>query len=397
MSLSLFAATFLLTRQTQIDYLNGLAAPFALLVIMTRLRGSSTWLLIAPIGAYVSVSAIASVVAGSEAANALRFYAITVGTLLAFYVRPAKIATPFVLLPFILQALIVTAISVWLGASQDLDLASAVRAYVLDTTWGDIYSYDGIYYHVQVIGNALLPLLFMICFWKYRQGRFYRYATYIALLGVIAAGNLTYTIAIAAAVLIRVWQRSRGRVVVWVLLGLVLSAAAVASWGEIEEIVERKFDGADSSMGVRFDQIDVAVAAWGDSPGKLLVGAGLGAPYPDGRQRNYSEYQYIELQALYLVYQLGAFGMGIYLLTLIGLTTHFLSPTGRTIFWLYVLSGCTNPTVLDTNQIVASMLLVCLFPRTHTVARSRLRAMLSGRFTCADTGLVGPSLGTISP
>jgi len=363
LSVGLFIATFLLTRQIQIDALNGLGAPWALLVTVAFLRVERSWQLLIPMVLYASTSVLASLAAGHDAANVLRFYVITIGTLLAFCVRPSRISAGTALLPLVFQALIVSAVSLYLGYARDDDLAAGVRAYILSTEWGDIYSFDGIYYRVQLIGNALLPFLFLVALWKYREGRFFRWVAYISFVGVIAAGNLTYSIVIAIGILIHARAWLRRHAIKWFALIAVACIGTVAFWGDIDEIVTRKFDGSDSSMGIRFDQVDAAVKVWGESPAILIVGSGLGAPYPDGKERDYSQYQYIELQALYLLIQLGLVGMLIYVATMILATASFLNADGRIIFWLYVLSGATNPTIFDTNQIVATIILVCLFPR----------------------------------
>jgi hypothetical protein len=243
-----------------------------------------------------------------------------------------------------------------------------VRATALSSGWGDVYSFDGLYYRVQLVGNALLPLLFMIALWRIDRGPAYRWVAVISLVALLAAGNLTYllTAAIAAGIRFRAvlsrpgWGR-------WVI-GLLIACGCIYGATAIQEAVERKFDGTDSSMGVRFDQIDAALEQAGDSPVTLLLGAGLGAPFPDGRERDYSRYQYIELQTLYLLYQLGIVGMLVYTTTLISLTRRAMSRTARTIFWLYVLSGITNPYLLDSNQIAATLLLLHLFP-LRTAAR----------------------------
>ena len=374
LSIGLFIATFLLTRQTQIDALNGLGAPWALLMTIAFLRVERSWQLLIPMVLYASTSALASSVTGHDAGSVLRFYVITIGTLLAFCVRPIRISAKVALLPLVLQAVIVSGISLYLGYARDDELAAAVRGYVLSTEWGDIYSFDGIYYRVQLIGNALLPFLFLVSLWKYREARFFRWVTFISFVGVIAAGNLTYSIVIAIGMLVHARAWLRRHVIKWFALVAAVCIGTVAFWGDIDEIVTRKFDGSDSSMGIRFDQVDVAVRAWEESPALLMVGSGLGAPYPNGKERDYSQYQYIELQALYLLIQLGLVGMLIYVATLVLAANSFLNTDGRTIFWLYVLSGATNPTIFDTNQIVATIILICLFPRNPKSVGTRVRS-----------------------
>jgi len=144
-----------------------------------------------------------------------------------------------------------------------------------------------------------------------------------------------------------------------------VSIAALFASGAVEDIVENKFDGSDSSMGVRFDQIDVLVDAFADSPVQALLGHGIGARYPNGKQRNYSESQYIELQVLYVTYQLGLAGITLAFGAIAYMLHRKMTPAGQGIFWMYVVSGITNPYILDTNQMVATMLLLSTFARAR--------------------------------
>jgi hypothetical protein len=371
MSVGLFVATLLLTRQTQVPELNGLGAPWALLLVFAYLHWRPAILSLAPMILYVLSSAVVSLMLGSDPASVLRFSVITCGTLLAFHIRPVPISVPWGLLPLAAQVALLIGISLWLTVSQSDELATAARGFALESGWGDIYSFDGIYYRVQVIGNALLPLLFLISLWRYTERRLYRFMTVFSLLGLLAAGNLTYELAAGIGLLMRTWRLILGSAIGRVITAVVLAVAIVFAGNEANELFDRKFDGSDSSMGIRFDQIHVAQEAWSRSPINFMVGTGIGSSFPDGRERNYSEFQYIELQSLYLLVQLGQIGMLIYLATLAFSAHRFLNRDGRRVFWLYVFSGCTNPTILDANQIVATLLLICIFPKSP-IASTRL-------------------------
>jgi len=270
----------------------------------------------------------------------------------------------------VLQSLLIVAVSLSLAVLQDLEVASAIRSMVIESNWGDIYSFDGIYYRVQLIGNALIPLLFLVSLWRWHQGLFYRAATAVSLLGLLAAGNLTYVLVAIVAILMRTWQATRRSLAARIMIGVIVCAALVLAWDTASDAFNQKFGASDSSMGVRFDQVEVAVSLWGESPLRFVFGAGLGSSFPDGRERAYSESQYIELQSLYLFVQLGLLGSAIYLVSLAFSARYCLSKDGQRIFWLYMLSGITNPYILDTNQIIAAMLLVCLFPRPARVPAS---------------------------
>lgn len=360
-TLAMFITTFLLTRQTQVPFLNGLAAPWALLMVLFCLRWQPTLGMLIPMTAYGGCSMLLSMLAARDPENAVRFFVVITGTLLAFHFRPVRIAVGWALLPVVAQAAIIAGVSLGLTLAQDVSMAGAARAMAIDTGWGDVYSFDGVYYRVQVIGNALLPLLFLIGLWRWSVSRLYRVMTVFALIGLGAAGNLTYWLVAALALMMRQGRLAMRRPAVRAL-GLIATVAGLAAgWGNLDELLGLKFDGSDSSMGVRFDQVHAAFAQFAATPLHLLFGAGLGAPFPDGRERNYSEFQYIELQSLYLSLQLGVAGMALYLGTLWISARRFLNADGRRIFWLYMLAGISNPYILDTNQILATALLVCLF------------------------------------
>ncbi len=372
LTVGLFVATFLLTRQTQIPLLEGLASVWALLLLLFSLRWTPLLPIAIPMLVYGLCSMLVSLAVGREPAAVVRFFVITLGTLLAFHVRPARISVPWALLPVTLQAIAIATVAVSLGVLQDPGLALAVRDYAVDANWGDIYSFDGLYYRVQLIGNALLPLLFMISVWRWQVGRVYRAMAILSLLGLVAAGNLTYFVVVVIAVLFAHGRRLQRHVAVRIVLVVALPLLAIAAWGVVDETISDKFEGGDSSMGVRFDQLDAAQRQVGDSPLKLLLGTGLGAPFPDGQQRNYSQARYIEMQWLYLSLQLGLLGLLIYAATLWLSVQQLLDAAGRRIFWLYMLSGCTNPYILDSNQIIATLILICAFPRRAQTHLSRV-------------------------
>lgn len=363
LTVGLFVATFLLTRQTQLPLLEGLASVWALLLLLVCLRWTSLLPIVMPMLAYGLCSMLISLGAGRDPATVIRFFVITLGTLLAFHIRPARVSVSWALLPVTLQAVAIATVSVLLAVLQDPGLALTVRDYALDANWGDVYSFNGLYYRVQLIGNALLPLLFMISVWRWQRGRVYRVMAVLSLVGLIAAGNLTYFLIAAIGVMFAQGRRLWRRLAVRTLLILALPLMFMAAWGIVDEAVSTKFEGSDSSMGVRFDQLDAAQREVGDAPLKLLLGTGLGARFPDGQQRNYSQDRYIEMQWLYLSLQLGLLGSLIYGATLWLSAKQLLDTDGRCIFWLYMLSGCTNPYILDSNQIVATLILVCAFPR----------------------------------
>jgi hypothetical protein len=361
LSMAIFVGTFLLTRHIQLPMLQGLVGPWVLLVLVCTVQLDRTISAVLPMLMYASVSLIGAAFAGHEPSSAARFFIILLATLLAFNVRPRRLSLGWALAPVGVQALLIAGFSLALAILQDSVLASTARFTALENGWGDIYSFNGIYYRVQIIGNALIPLMFLICLFQERRSRANKTGLVISSLGIIAAGNLTYFIVVFIALAVRYWRVFVRRQLLWLLLIPISIAVTLISWQSASELVESKFDGSGSSMGVRFDQVDTAFNSFAESPTAMLIGQGLGAKFPNGRERNYSEHQYIELQVLYMTYQLGILGMLLYVLTLIWCARRHLTSQGQWIFWLFMLSGITNPYILDSNQVIATMMLMHLY------------------------------------
>jgi hypothetical protein len=311
---------------------------------------------------YLCLSLVVSSFVGNELSVALRFLVIILATLLAFNVRTKSVSAAWALFPVSLQALGIAALSFFLAISQDSDLAANIRGVAQLGEWGDIYSFDGVYYRVQIIGNALVPFLFMICLWQ-SPSKFKGWGVFTSTLGLVAAGNLTYFLTAALALVIRFRRHLLSHKRTLLFVAVIVPVGMLSVYDVASESISRKFSGDDSSMGVRFDQIEAVVKSSSQAPAALLTGAGLGSRFPNGRIIDYSDSLYIELQSLYVGYQIGLLGVALYIGTLIYLARQRLSPRGRILFYLYMLSGISNPYILDTNQIFVTMLVMHLYPK----------------------------------
>ena len=361
-SLLLFSVVFLLTRHAQLAGLQSLIAPAALLIVLIGLRGGASISPLLPIALYLSLSMFYGAATGNDAADVIRFFLIFFSTLLCLNVKPRRVSPLVCIAPVGFQALVIVGLSLFLAIAQSPTASLAVRSAVLANDWGDVYSHDGIYFRSQLRGNALIPLIFFLALWSDDSRKLRKVGIAFGFAALVAAGNLTYFISAATAVIIRYRVALFGSRTRILLMAAAITVGGFITSTVLSEVLSRKFEGSDSSMGVRFDQIDALAEAYADRPSLLIVGAGLGSRYPDGKERPYSKFQYIELQALYLVYQIGLVGAALYTITLVCLVRSRMSKTGQTIFWLFMLSGATNPYIFDSNQIVASMLLVHMFP-----------------------------------
>jgi hypothetical protein len=352
----------LLTRHTHVPMLSNLLAPFAMVLACIWVRCSGSLIGAFPLLAFAMLSSFVASLGGAAAEDSVRFLLILIGTIFALNCNLRGVRLPLVMAPLVLQAVIIIFISGTLGASGNPELAMLVRSLAIDNEWGDVYSHDGVYFRVQLIGNALLPVLFMISALRFGWSKSYKIATLVAAASIIAAGNLTYIITCLAYTLVLLLKATKARPglrlfvsTMALVLGLSYGVAALS------EAIESKTGYSDSSIGVRLDQMNVVADAFSEHPERALLGFGLGSRLPDGKERNYSEGVYVELQALYLLYQLGLIGSILY-----GTTVYFtlrgrVSGDGRLIFWMYVLSGLSNPYILDSNQIITSLVIVGAF------------------------------------
>ena len=358
-SFILFISTFLVTRHINFNYLGYLLVPWVLFVMFFLLRLKFVFFYGSSIFVYAIFAFFIGLFLNEDILSSVRFFVILIATVFAFCVRSVRVNSNIILLPIFFQSAIVFLISIYFSFIQDENFAKGVRDIVLSNLWGDIYSHDGLYYRVQLIGNALVPFLFFVALWSPSSRS--RYVFLVAsFLGVLAAGNMTYVMGVFLALFLRYrgfFLNKKGALsFIFVIFVLFLFSFDIYdSW-------MKKFDGADSSMGIRFDQVDTYLSAIAQDPYILLVGAGLGSAFPDGQQRDYSNFNYIELQTLFVFYKIGIVGFFIYFFSICILLYLRLSVEGRLIFFLYIFSSITNPYIFDINQIIVSIILVQLFP-----------------------------------
>ena len=71
-----------------------------------------------------------------------------------------------------------------------------LREYFIDKGWGDLYTYNGYFYRVQVKGNALIPIAFYLTFIKEVQAyiKYIKVYRILAFIGICIAGNFAFWI-----------------------------------------------------------------------------------------------------------------------------------------------------------------------------------------------------------
>lgn len=286
--------------------------------------------------------------------NSFRFFVIVIATILAFQVKEKSPPLKIILGVGGIQAVVVISIGFYLMMVGDAIFANDLRSFVLINNLGDIYSFDGVYYRVQLVGNALIPFLFMVSYQNRAKSFFYKFFSILYFLAIIFCGNLTFFIVIFIYIFIELDRFEK------MFFATCCACISPFLMAHLYEIISMKFDGGASSMGIRFDQICAIENRFSENPLTFITGWGFGARIPDGVFNNYSSSLYIELQSLFIFFQIGLFGSLLYIANVIYYVRKVLSRGNALIFFMYLVYSSTNPYMFDTTHFLVVLLLTML-------------------------------------
>ena len=236
-----------------------------------------------------------------------------------------------------------------------------LREYFIDKGWGDLYTYNGYFYRVQVKGNALIPFAFFLTFIKevkfsLKYNKFHRF---IAFAGICIAGNFAFWISTFIFLVGYSIFFGKNRILnaIIVLITVILAAGYIFHY--VTDVLSRKVD----SLGTRGDQFFVLISGLTDNINHFIFGNGLGSTLSVRTSfRDYTGDIYFELQGVYYIYQLGIlnslifFGLMFYLA--------FKKIFYKDLLFIYVVYlsyAISNPYFLDTNHIVLIIVLRLIY------------------------------------
>jgi hypothetical protein len=355
--LLLISDELILTRHSQFKFLSGFLAPITCFIVLLSIRVSHKLDLLIPVFIYSIFSFYYSILIGNDISDVTRFFIIIVFTLLAFYCNNSINCNKYpIIIPFIIQAIIIIAISFYLAWSNDPSLANDFRNYFIENGIGDVYTFNGYYFKVQIIGNALIPLIFYICLENYEK-KSYMYSSFLMGLAIIVCGNLSYIVVSVIAIIIFFYKRIKNKNIIMIII---LFFSCIYFYDLfLEKFISSA--GSESSMDARFSQLNLIYSLLCNSAVNTLFGYGLGARLPGIYYSN----PYIELQTMYIIYQIGLIGIIIYFLTLGILLNNFLLKKGKIIYLLYLASSIMNPYIFDSNQIIATLIIVLYYGKKN--------------------------------
>ncbi|EJG7542211.1 O146 family O-antigen polymerase [Escherichia coli] len=320
---------------------------------------------------FLSVHGLYSLYSGNDPVLISRFYIILILIIVSYYaaIKSISYINIFIFLA-VTQAFVIIGLEAFMFLNFRFSDYSAIRNYFIDNQFGDIYTYNGFFYHIQIKGNALLLFSYMISFYLYNKtnNKLYLLSSMFLALAVLFCGNLAFYITFLIHAFIFLFlrkARTYNQLLLKVFIFLITFGVFISCSG-MEYLVkayELKFQGANfSSMGTRFDQFNVLIDDLFENVLTALVGQGLGNIINvQTAVRNYSDYIYYELQAVYFLNQLGVLLFLLFVIINVILTLKFIKPIElRIVYMLYILYALVNPYMLDTNHVVVVFILVSL-------------------------------------
>ena len=292
-----------------------------------------------------------------------RFYIIILCLLLSHWVHLPLVATKRIFFFFILlQCFVLIVIEAIMNLFFSINNYLPFRFFFMEQGWGDIYTYDGFFYRVQIKGNALIPFAFFLTFLKDYTFKYRRTLQIILLISSIIAGNFAYLIGIFIFIIF--WylfndlrkQKFRNRIIIFSFV-FALSIGSIIEC--TQDVLDRK---SGYSLGTRSDQVDVLIRDVQKDISTFLLGKGLGNNVTIKTSfRDYTDNLYFEIQAMYFFNQLGLINSLIFISFLLFLAIKKIFYKDLLfIYFCYIIYGVTNPYILDTTQTTVILFLISI-------------------------------------
>lgn len=292
---------------------------------------------------------------------ATRFLAIVLCLFLAYWVKIPKSFIKIFFFFIIIQCLFLIILELYLILYLDLRSYIPLRLFFKSNNWGDIHSFYGGFYKIQLKGNALIPFAFYLTLLSDFTVKYKRLIQVVLLLGIIIAGNFAFLI--ATFLFISGWYIFRNlRKKEIIKRAIIYSIVIALLFGSILAFINDTMSKKDTSIGAREDQTELLITNLCDNATTLLFGKGLGNTIDINTQyRNYKDMVYYELQSLYFLNQLGLINFIIF----IGLSTYLaikkiVDKDLLFVYFCYIIYSVTNPYILDTNQVIVILVLTNL-------------------------------------
>lgn len=299
---------------------------------------------------------------------AVRFFIILFLMLSVFFLPAKKSYVNIFILLSVLHSVVLILFEIYILVIGGPHFAENIRTKVMSLGMGDIYTYNQYFYRIQIKGNPILPIAFIVSLFAIQSKRLKLAAASLLFVGTIVAGNLAFILAIifffgmygvilfflnakVVAFFRKLFGNKKRVFMLTCLLLVLLAAGGILIYPYIKEVLVRKME---YSIPTRFDQVSHLLNDLAESPITLLFGQGLGnIIYVISDYRDYRNAYYFELQSFYVLNQVGILYFILFLVTkIIFIIKFWRNKIIYLIYLSYVLYAFTNPYLFDTTNII---------------------------------------------
>ncbi len=303
-----------------------------------------------------------SIFMGNNLGLVFRFSFILLFLMLGFFIKPNEKYLSVFLFFNIFQALFLIGFHLILNYFFTIDTYNIVRFWFKEHGFGDVYTYNGYLYNIQLLGNALLPVSFFICLVIFKGFKRFLMAS-ISLLGVLVAGNFAFFLGVFIFFVLFIFIKVKVEFINWILSFAFLFCISLAMFNPVLNYIETTLDKkSEESNPVRIDQAQVLLDDLKESNFTFLFGKGLGNTVDrKTKWRNYQDNVYFELQSLYFLNQLGVLPFLIFVsFNILLIIIFFSNPLVKATYISYLFYSSFNPYFLDTSHIIVVVVLISL-------------------------------------
>jgi hypothetical protein len=227
-----------------------------------------------------------------------------------------------------------------------------LRSFANNGDFGDIYSFGGIFLRIQVHGNALLVVAFMLSVMRRQKLDLLNVWLFI---GIFLAGNFAFLLGVIIFCIYYLFLKIFRNKKVWhiniIPFFLFASMICILFYPYVKRQVGQK---SQYSNVVRIEQSKVLLS------GTIIRGNGIGNNIKVRTPtRIYDGELYYELQSLYIINQIGVIGYLIFMFSTIYAFYHLAKNKKMVIiYFIYLFYSFWNPYCFDTTHMVAVTLLL---------------------------------------
>lgn len=352
-----FTIVFILTRQVPFDKLSIFSniALMILLIINFPLKKSFI------IFSFIILCLIGySIINGNNIKFIFRFFIILWSICACYYIKLKPQAIKILFCLSFLQCIVIICLELFILFFSNDIINSGIRNFVINRGWGDIYTLNGIYYKIQIIGNAILPFVYMLSYvYSIFPTKYLLIYRGIFLFSIVLSGQFAFLIAIVLFHIYNFYRNinnNKQLIYSTYLLLVIVLFSFIPAYRYVKNTLETK---RDESTAIRIEQTNLLINDLNDNIGTLMFGKGIGNTLKKQTHfRDYTDNVYFELQTIYILNQLGIVFFIIYMLYNIHLTFRYIKYKELIFVYLfYICYAITNPYIFDTNHIVVILIL----------------------------------------